>query len=272
MSLALLGCAYLSAWRVVAGIPEPDLVWYGKIVATSGDTTVRLTSGTLTWLIEPIAGGTPWALSTQLTNINDQFSFILRVACESPEPLVLATTNTVVLSVPALSYRRLTATLDGQPLTLQSAPSVFTPPLADRGRLERIDLVLGELPTDSDGDGLADSWEQLYFGNLDANPDEDSDQDGVTNLNEYRAGTNPRDPASRFELIQITRLPEGTYLRWTSQPNRRYTVRRSTSLMALPSAYQVVQSGLAATPPFNEFIDTTTHDGNTCFYFLQIED
>jgi hypothetical protein len=256
---------------VRAGIPEPDLIWYGKVLMASGDVAVRATVGTLTWQIEPTAGGTPWTLSTQLTNINDQFSFLLRVPCETPELAVTATPNTVVLATPPFSYRRVTVTLDGQPLTIQSAPTLFSPSLADRGRTERIDLVLGTLPVDTDGDGLADNWERLHFGSLAANPNDDPDHDGMSNLKEYRAGTDPRDANSRFELIDIFRLPEGTYLRWSSQADRHYQVRRTSSLLASPSTYKVVQGQLPATPPFNEFIDTSAPAGAQ-FYLIQIED
>jgi len=52
--------------------------------------------------------------------------------------------------------------------------------------------------TDTDGDGLPDSWENQHFGNLAANADTDSDGDGNSNLLEYLAGTNPRSAASAF--------------------------------------------------------------------------
>jgi hypothetical protein len=45
--------------------------------------------------------------------------------------------------------------------------------------------------TDEDGDGLPDSWEQNYFGNLDQGPSEDYDGDGYSNLEEYQAGSDP---------------------------------------------------------------------------------
>lgn len=45
---------------------------------------------------------------------------------------------------------------------------------------------------DIDNDGLLDSWEMLYFGNLTAqNGDGDADMDGVNNRTEMLAGTNP---------------------------------------------------------------------------------
>ena len=139
-------------------------------------------------------------------------------------------------------------TLDGQPLTLSGAPSQFSPVQANRGRSERIDLVLGTLPPDSDGDGMSDAWEPQFFGAAGANPNDDPDGDGLSNLREYRAGTNPTDAQSRFELMEIAASPSGVQVRWTSQPNRKYRVRRSATLLAAPAAYQVIRSGIEATP------------------------
>ncbi len=44
---------------------------------------------------------------------------------------------------------------------------------------------------DSDNDGLPDDWEIDYFGDLSQNPSNDSDGDGLTNVQEYNFGTNP---------------------------------------------------------------------------------
>lgn len=55
---------------------------------------------------------------------------------------------------------------------------------------------------DTDGDGMPDTWEENHgFDPLDPNDaDEDADLDGVTNLNEYLLGTNPRDPLPKPEV------------------------------------------------------------------------
>ena len=48
-------------------------------------------------------------------------------------------------------------------------------------------------PTDTDLDGLLDTWEQSNFGNLTLGPTDDFDDDGHDNLAEYNAGTDPKD-------------------------------------------------------------------------------
>ncbi|MEI6789034.1 MAG: LamG-like jellyroll fold domain-containing protein, partial [bacterium] len=42
-----------------------------------------------------------------------------------------------------------------------------------------------------DGDHLPDDWEMAHLGNLDQTDDGDSDHDGLTNFQEFRAGTDP---------------------------------------------------------------------------------
>ncbi len=54
---------------------------------------------------------------------------------------------------------------------------------------------------DADGDGLPDSWELAYFGNLIQNASGDFDGDGVSNEDEFRDSTDPTNSASaKFRL------------------------------------------------------------------------
>ena len=57
---------------------------------------------------------------------------------------------------------------------------------------------------DTDTDGLPDWWEVACFGNTDALPGGDPDQDQYTNLQEYQAGTDPTNAASVLYHITIT--------------------------------------------------------------------
>ena len=49
-------------------------------------------------------------------------------------------------------------------------------------------------PNDVDGDGLPDWWERQNFGNLDQDPGDDPDHDGLSNLQEYQMHTDPTVP------------------------------------------------------------------------------
>lgn len=86
---------------------------------------------------------------------------------------------------------------------------------------------------DSDGDGLPDSWEQQYFGSATgANPNVDSDGDGMTNMQEYLAGTHPRSATSRLRIdpSSLVKTPSALSFQFTAISNRTYTVQYSTSL------------------------------------------
>jgi hypothetical protein len=273
---ALFGVVWLAGGGPTAvrgGIPEPDLVWYGRVMGVSGGNPVRLTAGTMVWRVEPLLGGAALELTTTLTNINDQFSYVLRVPCESPEPGGGVSDGVVVLSNPAVTYSRVTVTLNGQPVRLSGPTGQFAPGLADRGRIERIDLeTAGALP-DSDGDGLPDAWEQQYFGSpTGANPEEDSDGDGATNREEFLAGTNPRDPQSRFAVVNISIAPAGVFVEWSSEAGRRYRVKRATSLLVGPAAYETLAGGIDGTPPMNQFLDVSASAGSMHFYLIQLEE
>ncbi|MDA0577972.1 MAG: hypothetical protein O3B24_07730, partial [Verrucomicrobia bacterium] len=65
-------------------------------------------------------------------------------------------------------------------------------------------------PYDQDADGLPNTWEQLYFGGpTNAAPGDDSDMDGLSNQDEYWAGTDPKSAADFLEIagVSITDTP-----------------------------------------------------------------
>jgi hypothetical protein len=60
-------------------------------------------------------------------------------------------------------------------------------------------------------------------------PYADSDGDGVSNLNEFLAGTNPLDPNSALR-IRLQPTLQGLYLNWNTQPGLIYQIQSSTDL------------------------------------------
>ena len=77
-------------------------------------------------------------------------------------------------------------------------------------------------PLDTNHNGLADDWES-QFNITDPNADEDSD--GMTNLQEYHAGTNPRDSNSWLRITSLSgTVSTGFTLEWPSVAGVRYRV------------------------------------------------
>lgn len=94
--------------------------------------------------------------------------------------------------------------------------------------------VAGEA-VDSDGDGMDDAWEIAHFDTLAANPGEDPDGDGMTNLQEFLAGTNPRDGSSLLALQAFKSLTTGAvHLVWPSAQGVRYQVEARETLEGSP--------------------------------------
>jgi Tol biopolymer transport system component len=95
-------------------------------------------------------------------------------------------------------------------------------------------FITGLLPfiTDSDGDGMDDSWEIQYFGSLSRDGTGDFDGDGVSDLNEFLTGTDPTDPGSSFHVQIISGANPGgpVALSWPAAPNRAYRVEYKESL------------------------------------------
>jgi len=82
---------------------------------------------------------------------------------------------------------------------------------------------------DSNGNAIDDNWETKYFGALNATngaPDGDPDGDGMINLDEFRAGTNPTNRAS---LIRLSCQIVGTnfVLRIPTVSNTLYNIEHS---------------------------------------------
>lgn len=106
--------------------------------------------------------------------------------------------------------------------------------MGEPGKRTRIDLTLGE---DSDNDGLPDAWERALiaalgggFGLGDIDGNGDNDGDGLSNLNEYLAGSYAFDPENGFKL-DIVRLNNGApVLRFIALQGRSYSVLASADL------------------------------------------
>jgi hypothetical protein len=82
---------------------------------------------------------------------------------------------------------------------------------------------------DSDANGLPDAWELKNFSHLGVNPNADADGDGMSNKQEYLAGTNPNDASDKLAIILYHTTAGGTSadLTWKSVPTRCYYIQKS---------------------------------------------
>ena len=131
---------------------------------------------------------------------------------------------------------------------------------------------------DSDADGLPDTWEVFRGMNPNERADAatDADGDGLTALNEFRSGTDPRDPRSvlKIERIQyLERDDEFRYvvLTWQSVPGVTYRVETSTDLQQWRTAPGGFTSYII--PPGMRLLDFySAVDGPNSFYRLVVDE
>lgn len=152
-----------------AGVPEPPVVFYGKVLDKSG---VRLTSGTLAFAFTPLAGGAPTSFTTTLLQIDDPsgpYSYALELRFESDIAGQPVAAGALPMTDTPTSYT-FAATLDGAALAGTPSPvTSFSFSHADRGRVIAQDLQLKALllpgtpsaPQPADGQAGVSIWTAL---------------------------------------------------------------------------------------------------------------
>lgn len=104
--------------------------------------------------------------------------------------------------------------------------------LGQAGGSTRLDLTLGE---DTDRDGLPDAWEQAIISVLGGTlasitANGDADGDGISNLDEYLAGTYAFDPEDGFRVSLVSRDATDSVLEFLAIRGRTYTLQASSNL------------------------------------------
>ncbi len=122
--------------------------------------------------------------------------------------------------------------------------------------------------TDSNTNGLPDFWEQAYFGSpTGAVRDADDDGDGMSNWQEYLAGTDPTNALSSLMITNISATADGQNLSFSSSRFRTYRLQAASAL-----GTQAVWSNKTDTL-YGTGGAVTVNDRNVtgpCFYRLQV--
>jgi len=130
---------------------------------------------------------------------------------------------------------------------------------------------LSEIVTDTNENNLPDNWEAEYFDGVpDVDPSADADQDGMSNWQEFIAGTDPTNQTSELSMGSgIASEVGGTnvfVIEWSSQDGRRYTIESTTNLH---DPFTGVASNLMANPPMNAFTANVSNI-KACMYRIRV--
>jgi hypothetical protein len=103
---------------------------------------------------------------------------------------------------------------------------------------------------DTDGDGLPDWWESLYFGNPTNALAQAKAANGFSDLQCYRLGLNPLDPASTFQVrAGVQPLTGYPLLTWNSVGGKTYAVEYAGNLnsngIAFAQALSLTETNVA---------------------------
>ncbi len=122
---------------------------------------------------------------------------------------------------------------------------------------------------DQDADGMPSSYEEEHFGNpTNASAGADADGDGLNNLAEYIAGTDPTNAASVFALDPHSAPGAGPCLCWPAITNRGYTIYYTTNPVTWE--WQVAVSNLPG--PQNCYTDAMTGACYPIYYRIQVQE
>jgi len=281
---SLVGAAQVQADDVVEGVQALRINSTGSVAAVSQAFTGTLQT---VWLdlrqkVSPMAmpASVPNAALALIFNSAGQL-----VVCDGARPA--GSEWTVLTNHPALTtgaWVRISARLDYAKQTWDlyldgscvASALGFTAPkqrfacLTFEGKSGAVDdLNAGyALPA---GITIPDSWYLEYFGHLGYGDDDDPDGDHLTNREEYLAGTNPNDPASRLSLDGAERdsaLADSFIVRWQSATGRVYTVQAATNL-GTGFTFDL-RNNIPATPPVNVHTDAVNGAGQK-FYRVKVE-
>ncbi len=132
----------------------------------------------------------------------------------------------------------------------------------DTGTVNSLTLTL----YGSDGDDIDDAWEIAHFGDtITVNNSSDYDADSFIDYDEWRAGTQPTNAASKLSIDTVPAGSDGQ-IGWQSISGKSYTIEYSTNLL---KSFQPLETNVTATPPQNIF--TNLPSGNPAFYRILLE-
>ena len=108
------------------------------------------------------------------------------------------------------------------------------------------------LPTDGSADAL------------------DSDGDGMSNWQEWIAGTDPHNAASALKILSASGNASGVTITWESTTNRTFLLRRGSDF-SNPSAFSIIKANIAGSAGTTSFTDASATNAGPYFYRVGVQ-
>jgi len=176
-----------------AGIPEPGIIYYGKVLDESGH---LLTSGELTLTLTHASTNQSVIKTTQLREIKDNdinYSYSLVIPIETDITGYPVSENAIELSTSSVTFNR-SAKIENTAISMIDSIQLTNKNIGS------VENFLISKNGDTDNDGLPDAWEEkiIDFNGSDSislithvHPEGDFDGDGVSNYDEYLCLSDP---------------------------------------------------------------------------------
>jgi hypothetical protein len=126
------------------------------------------------------------------------------------------------------------------------------------------------IPPDTDGDGMTDPWEHAHGLNFTNATDAatDDDGDGLKNLQEFLAATDPANPASALRITSISVTGADTRVSFPSALDKNYNVERAGILQ--PPDWSSLTQNVAGTGGSIEIIEPGGATNSAGYYRIRL--
>jgi hypothetical protein len=133
-------------------------------------------------------------------------------------------------------------------------------------------LVLSVLMTDADLDGMPSWWEDFYGfdRNNPADAPLDADGDGMSNLQEYLAGTHPHNPLSRLAITNFRRVTGDWEITFSAVSGKVYRVEYTSNLKTT-NAWPILLDNITATSAVIQVVDPSATGVTNRFYRVRLK-
>ncbi len=233
------------------GIPEPGYILFGEIRNHAGGGNILMIGGTLTWRVQVAGNGPVITVSTPVLNINNQFSYRVRIPYEvvvggnTLGPNSFALLGGVQGHSRAPVYSSTSGSVTTNAVILGPATGTYNFGASTRGAVERVDLYI-DVPGLGSGASVAPA--------------------SIVSLKVKAQET----VQPMFAFLSMAPMEQnGVWLEWMGTvTNRTYVLLRASELTGSTNDFKLVATFPPLTSGTNSFWDTTANATNSYFYRL----